>query len=158
MLFRSLEEMEPVYRQMTTLNKAARDVMVQFPVHACTDVTGFSLMGHLLEMVQGSGVRAAVHTSEVDVLAGAAEMARMGVLPEGMYRNRSFAGPSVDPGSVPLHVQDILFDPQTAGGLLIAADPACGEELLAALAACVPSARRIGEVCDSSGEARILLR
>lgn len=82
----------------------------------------------------------------------------MGVLPEGMYRNRSFAGPSVDPGSVPLHVQDILFDPQTAGGLLIAADPACGEELLAALAACVPSARRIGEVCDSSGEARILLR
>ncbi len=154
----TLEEMEPVYRQMTTLNKAARDVMVQFPVHACTDVTGFSLMGHLLEMVQGSGVRAAVHTSEVDVLAGAAEMARMGVLPEGMYRNRSFAGPSVDPGSVPLHVQDILFDPQTAGGLLIAADPACGEELLAALAACVPSARRIGEVCDSSGEARILLR
>ena len=89
----TLEEMEPVYRQMTTLNKAARDVMVQFPVHACTDVTGFSLMGHLLEMVQGSGVRAAVHTSEVDVLAGAAEMARMGVLPEGMYRNRSFAGP-----------------------------------------------------------------
>ena len=154
----SADEMAPVYRLMTTLNKAARDVMVRFPVHACTDVTGFSLMGHLLEMVQGGGVGAAVHTSEVDVLAGAEEMAKMGVLPEGMYRNRSFAGPSVDTGSVPLHIQDILFDPQTSGGLLIAADPACAEELLAALKPCVPSAQRIGEICAGDGNPSILLR
>lgn len=154
----SLEEMAPAYRLMTTLNKAARDVMVQFPVHACTDVTGFSLMGHLLEMAQGSGVQAAVHVSEVDVLAGAEEMAKMGILPEGMYRNRSFAGPYVDTGSVPLHLQDILFDPQTAGGLLIAADPACAEELLSALKPCVPSAQRIGEICAGGGGSRILLR
>lgn len=154
----SPEEMEPVYRLMTTLNKSARDIIVRFPVHACTDVTGFSLMGHLLEMVQGSGVHALVHASEVDVLAGAAEMAKMGVLPEGMYRNRSFAGPWVDPGGVPLHLQDILFDPQTAGGLLIAADPACAEDLLSALKPCVPSARRIGEIYAGGGAARILLR
>ena len=154
----TLEEMEPVYRQMTTLNKAARDVMVQFPVHACTDVTGFSLMGHLLEMVQGSGVRAAVHTSEVDVLAGAAEMARMGVLPEGMYRNRTFAQSSVDMGDTPLYKQDVLFDPQTAGGLLIAVDPGDADALFAELRDCVPSAQRIGEMAEWTGGARILLR
>lgn len=154
----SLEEMEPAYRLMTTLNKAARDVMVRFRVHACTDVTGFSLMGHLLEMVQGSGVGAVVYTENVDMLHGAAEFAMQGILPEGMYRNRNFAGPYVDAGNVPLHVQDVLFDPQTAGGLLMAVDPGDAEDLLAALAECVPSAQRIGEICAESGEKRILLR
>ncbi len=145
-------------RLMTTLNKAARDVMVRYPVHACTDVTGFSLLGHLLEMAQGSGVQAVVHAESVDVIPEAAELARIGILPEGMYRNRTFAAPSVDPGDVPLHIQDVLFDPQTAGGLLIAADPACADELFHALAACVPSAQRIGELRAYPGGARILLR
>ena len=154
----TVEEMEPAYRLMTTLNKAARDVIVRFRVHACTDVTGFSLLGHLLEMAQGSDVGAVIYPENVDFIDGALEFARMGILPEGMYRNRSFAGPSVDAGSVPLHVQDVLFDPQTAGGLLLAADPGDAEELLAALAECVPSAQRIGEVCPAPEGARILLR
>lgn len=150
--------MELAYRLMTTLNKAARDVVVQFRVHACTDVTGFSLMGHLLEMVQGSDVQAVVDVGAVDIIPEAAEFARIGVLPEGMYRNRAFAGPSVDPGETPLHLQDVLFDPQTSGGLLIAADPAGADELLAALKPCVPSAQRIGEIRAHPGGARILLR
>ena len=154
----TVEEMEPAYRLMTTLNKAARDVIVRFRVHACTDVTGFSLLGHLLEMAQGSDVGAVIYPENVDFIDGALEFARMGILPEGMYRNRSFAGPSVDAGSVPLHVQDVLFDPQTAGVLLLAADPGDAEELLAALAECVPSAQRIGEVCPAPEGARILLR
>lgn len=154
----SLAEMEPAYRLMTVLNKAARDVMVRFDVHACTDVTGFSLMGHLLEMMQGSGTGAVVYTRDIDILPGALEFARMGVLPEGMYRNRTFAGPAVDVGSVPLHVQDVLFDPQTAGGLLMAADPACADDLLAALKGRVPSAQRIGEVRETPDGARISLR
>ena len=129
----SPEGMELAYRLMTTLNKSARDVMVNFRVHACTDVTGFSLMGHLLEMAQGSEVQAVVHVGEVDIIPEAAELAKMGVLPEGMYRNRTFAEPSVDVGDTPLHLQDVLFDPQTAGGLLIAVDPADAEELLRAL-------------------------
>ena len=152
------EGMELAYRLMTTLNKDARDVMVQFRVHACTDVTGFSLMGHLLEMVQGSGVQAVVDVEAVDIIPEALEFARIGVLPEGMYRNRTFAEPHVDAGAAPLCLQDVLYDPQTAGGLLIAADPADADELLAALATCVPSAQWIGVLRAYPGGARILLR
>lgn len=154
----SPEGMELAYRLMTTLNKAARDIMTGFRVHACTDVTGFSLMGHLLEMVQGSGVQGVVYVDEVDMIPEAVELAKMGVLPEGMYRNRSFAEPSVDVGDTPLHRQDVLFDPQTAGGLLIAVDPGDAPALLAALTGQVPSAQRIGEIRSYRDGARILLR
>ena len=146
------------YRLMTTLNKSARDVMVKYRVHACTDVTGFSLMGHLLEMTQGSDVQAVVRVSQVDVIPEALELAKMGVLPEGMYRNRQFAEPFVDPGDTPLHQQDALFDPQTAGGLLMAVDPADAEALWAELCTCVPSAQRIGEVQAYAGGRRIFLQ
>ena len=154
----SEEGMALAYRLMTTLNRAARDVLVKYRVHACTDVTGFSLLGHLLEMAQGSGVRAVVHADRVDVIPEALELARLGVLPEGMYRNRSFAAPWVDPGEVPLHRQDVLYDPQTAGGLLIAVDPGDADALFTELRQCVPSAQRIGEIQAYQGGARIFLR
>ena len=154
----SEEGMALAYQLMTTLNRAARDVLVKYRVHACTDVTGFSLLGHLLEMAQGSGVRAVVHADRVDVIPEALELARLGVLPEGMYRNRSFAAPWVDPGEVPLHRQDVLYDPQTAGGLLAAVDPDDAEAVWEELRDCVPSAQRIGEMAEWTGGARILLR
>ena len=154
----SKEGMALAYQMMTTLNKAARDVLVKYRVHACTDVTGFSLLGHLLEMAQGSGLRAVVHADRVDVIPEALELARLGVLPEGMYRNRSFAAPWVDPGEVPLHRQDVLYDPQTAGGLLAAVDPDDAEAAWEELRDCVPSAQRIGEMAEWTGGARILLR
>ena len=143
---------------MTTLNKSARDVMVRYRVHACTDVTGFGLMGHLLEMCQGSGLAARVDTKGIDLIGAAMEFARMGVLPAGLYRNRSFAESSVDAGEVELAVQDLLFDPQTSGGLLMAADPGDAESLLADLRGCVPSAQRVGELTAYRGGARICLR
>ena len=154
----SREGMALAYRLMTTLNKPARDAMVRYQVHACTDVTGFSLLGHLLEMAQGSDIRAELTVSQIDLIPEAVELAKMGVLPEGMYRNRNFAGPYVDIGSTPLHLQDVLFDPQTAGGLLIAVDPSDADALLEDLAACVPSAQQIGEIQPYQSGARILLR
>ena len=154
----SREGMELACRLMTTLNKSARDVMVKYRVHACTDVTGFALMGHLLEMAQGSGMQAVVHVDQVDLIAEAVELAKMGVLPEGMYRNRTFAEPFVDVGDTPLCRQDILFDPQTAGGLLIAVDPGDADALFTELRQCVPSAQRIGEIQAYQGGARIFLR
>ena len=154
----SAESMELAYRLMTTLNKGARDVMVKYNVHACTDVTGFSLLGHLLEMAQGSDTQAVVHVDQVDLIPEALELARTGVLPEGMYRNRTFAEPSVDMGDTPLHKQDVLFDPQTAGGLLIAVDPADAQALLEELKPAVPSAQRIGVMEAYQGGKRIFLR
>lgn len=143
---------------MTTLNRAARDVMVRYRVHACTDVTGFGLLGHLTEMAQGSGVEVHIDTGAIDLIPEALELARMGILPEGMYRNRSFAGSYVDPGSAELALQDMLYDPQTSGGLLIAVDRRDADALGESLMSAVPSAQRIGEVEEYRGGARIFLR
>ena len=152
------ETLERLYTQMATLNKAARDVMVQHRVHACTDITGFGLLGHALELAQGSGVSLALDTAAFAFLPQALDLARMGVLPEGMYRNRSFAQDAVDAGAVELAVQDLLYDPQTSGGLLIAATPTDADALEQALQAAVPEARRIGTVLPYAGGARITLR
>ena len=145
------------YRMMTTLNKAARDVMVKYRVHACTDVTGFGPMGHLLEMAQGSDVELHMQVSGVDFIPESLELARMGVLPAGMYRNRNFAEPWVDVGTVETAVQDLLFDPQTSGGLAIAVDPADADALLAELKTSVPSAQRWATVQPYRGGKRIFL-
>ena len=143
---------------MTTLNKAARDVMVQYRVHACTDVTGFGLLGHSLELAQGGGVELEIDAKAVDFLPEAAELAIMGVLPEGMYRNRAFAQDAVDPGETELWRQDLFYDPQTSGGLLMAVDPEDAEALYRALKPAVPSAQRIGTVREYRGGKRIFLR
>ena len=152
------QAMERAYTLMTTLNKAARDVMVQYRVHACTDVTGFGLLGHGLEMAQGSGVELEIDVGAVDFIPEAAELARMGILPEGMYRNRSFAGDSVAPGTAELWQQDLLYDPQTSGGLLMAVDPEDAEALYEALRPAVPSAQRIGTVREYQSGRRIFLK
>lgn len=138
---------------MTTLNKSARDVIVNYRIHACTDVTGFGLMGHLLEMMQGSDTAAIVETESVDFLEGAPAFARMGLIPEGAYRNRAFAGPFADEGKAPLDRVDLLYDPQTAGGLLVAVDRQDAAALMQALKGCVPSAQCIGVVTEKGGKA-----
>ena len=143
---------------MMTLNKAARDAMVKYRVHACTDVTGFGMLGHLSEMATGSDVEITLHVDEVDLISEAYEFAQMGLLPAGMYRNRSFAEKYVDAGQTELAKQDMLYDPQTSGGLLIAVDPADADALFAELKDSVPSAQRIGIVSEYHGGARILLR
>ena len=143
---------------MMTLNKAARDAMVKYRVHACTDVTGFGMLGHLSEMATGSDVEITLHVDEVDLISEAYEFAQMGLLPAGMYRNRSFAERYVDAGQTELAKQDMLYDPQTSGGLLIAVDPADADALFAELKDSVPSAQRIGTVSEYHGGARILLR
>ena len=145
-------------RLMTTLNKSARDAMVRYRVHACTDVTGFGLLGHSFEMAQGSDVELELNVDAIDLIPEALEFANMGLLPAGMYRNRSFAEPGVDTGMIELCKQDLLYDPQTAGGLLMAVDPADAEALYRELQGCVPSAQRIGTVREYRGGKRIFLR
>ena len=151
------ETVDFMNRMMTTLNRAARDIMVRHSVHACTVVTGFGLMGHGFEMAQGSDVELHIEVGGIDLIPEALEFARMGVLPAGMYRNRSFAEPSVDVGGTERAVQDLLFDPQTSGGLLMAVAAEDADALLAELRGAVPSAQRIGAVAEYRGGKRIFL-
>ena len=153
----SKESEKLAYSIMTTLNKSARDVMIKYKIHACTDVTGFSFMGHLLEMVQGSEVNAEIHTADIDLIEEAKSLAKMGVLPEGLYRNRSYAEGYVDEGNTELYIQDMLFDPQTAGGLLIAVDEADADRFYEELKTAVPSAQRIGVITSKTDGKRIKL-
>ncbi len=154
----SRKGLELAVKLMTTLNKAARDVMVKYRTHACTDVTGFSLMGHGLEMAQGSNTELHIEVNGIDLIQEAVEFAKTGILPEGMYRNRNFAESYVDSGETPLALQDVMYDPQTAGGLLIAVDPEDADRMFEELKNTVPSAQRIGTVEEYRGGKRIFLR
>ncbi len=144
----SSEDVACAERSMATLNRYARDVMVRHDVHAATDVTGFGLLGHALEMAQGADVAIELRADAPAFMPHAVGFARLGVLPAGMYRNRHFAESEVDVGNVPREVQDVLFCPETSGGLLISVDSSDADALLSDLAADgrVPSARLIGRV------------
>ena len=146
------------HKLMTTLNKSARDAMVKYNVHACTDVTGFGLLGHAFEMAQGSDVAITLDVDAIDLIPEALELARLGILPAGMYRNRRFAEAGVEEGSTELAKQDLLYDPQTAGGLLMAVAPEDADALFEEMKSAVPSAQRIGTVAEYTGGKRILLR
>ena len=156
MLSKSGQEL--INRLMTTLNKAARDAMVKYNVHACTDVTGFGLIGHTYEMASGSDTEIILDVDSIDLIPEALELARMGMLPAGMYRNRNFAQAHVDAGDTELAKQDMLYDPQTAGGLHIAVAPEDADALFNELKNTVPSAQRIGTVSEYKGDKRISLR
>ena len=141
--------MDRIYAQMATLNKAARDIMVEYPVHSCTDVTGFALMGHSFEMAQGSNCTIHIQVDKVPYHAEALELASMGLIPAGAYRNRAYAEASVAVrGSISLAMQDILYDPQTSGGLLFAIPEEDADACLAQLKQTIPNAAVIGYVTE----------
>ena len=105
---------------MAELNKNASEVMKSYPVTACTDITGFGLLGHLAEMVLGTDICVTIESQSVPVLPEALEFAAMGFVPAGAHRNRSFRQEMVKlaPDISPI-MRDVLFDPQTSGGLLL---------------------------------------
>lgn len=144
---------------MMTLNKYARDIMVKYRVHACTDVTGFGMMGHLLEMAQGSEAEVHLDLSGITFIPQALELARLGVLPAGVYRNRHFAESWVEPGETELAVQDLLYDPQTSGGLMMAVHPEDAPALLEELRQDnrVPAPQLVGRVVPYQGRQANLL-
>ena len=145
--------MARVYRQMATLNRDACRAMQKYRVHGCTDVTGFGLMGHATEMAQGSGCTLHIGVGRVPFHREALEFADMGLVPAGAYRNRDFAERSASVrGEVSRAMQDILYDPQTSGGLLIAVDEGDAE----ALCAEVPGAAVIGHVTEREASALVL--
>ena len=149
--------MDRIYRQMATLNKTARDIMVRYDVHSCTDVTGFALMGHGFEMAQGSDCTIHIQVRNVPYHREALELASMGLVPAGAYRNRQYAQAGVAVrGNISLAMEDILYDPQTSGGLLFAIAGEEAEECLAQLKQTIPDAAIIGYVTEKE-DAYIIL-
>ena len=123
------------YRAMTdlmaALNRDAARAAVPLRPSACTDVTGFGLIGHAREMAEGAGCTIELWPGRVPIVPQALELARDGIIPAGAYRNLEFAGPEVETaGTFPRAVLDCLYDPQTSGGLLLAIAEERGAELL----------------------------
>ncbi len=139
---------EAAAKSMTTLNKEASRLMVEFGAHACTDVTGFSLMGHLAEMAASSGVDVEVVWDDIPLLPGVLECAAAGVLPGAIERNKESCSHRVVPdASLPGETLDICYDAQTSGGLLIAIEQAKAKSFLQALKnAGVTNATVVGRV------------
>jgi selenide,water dikinase len=136
---------------MTTLNKRAVEVITrgEFRVNAMTDVTGFGLIGHARELVLASDVSIRISAAKVPLLEGALECVRAGYIPAGLKNNREFAECLLEyDDGVPADVRALLFDPQTAGGLLIST-PA-GELLTRALGEAGVAAVQIGEVLPNA--------
>jgi selenide,water dikinase len=122
--------------------------MQEVGAHACTDITGFGFLGHACQLAQSSQVGIKVNSGSVPILTEAREFAKKGLCPGGLGRNREFYGKMVEfSNQVPDYIQDILFDPQTSGGLLISLAPETAELLVKKLhKAGVQDAAIIGEV------------
>lgn len=148
---------EQAVEQMSTLNKVAAEIARDFEVHACTDVTGFGLIGHTLELAQGSGLTANIIFGDVPILPDVYALAQMGILPQGMYRNREFAElRTAVEGDVDTAMQDILYDPQTSGGLLMAVSSRDAHNLQKRLSDSIPCASIIGYVTEFSSHAVVI--
>ena len=116
---------------MATLNRKAAELMQESGVNACTDVTGFGLLGHAAEMIEGTGVGMVIHANAVPVFPEAIKLAGMGMIPGGLHRNREFRENMVAiDEKVPDLLADVLFDPQTSGGLLISVPEEKAADLL----------------------------
>ena len=145
---------------MTMLNRRAAEIVAQFgsAIHGMTDVTGFGLMGHAREVALASRVRLMIRAEAVRVLDGAMECIARGCIPAGLRANREFAECVVEdaPGAaIADDVRTLMYDPQTAGGLLISTEDAVADRLVAELRGAGYPATEIGRVVD--GEPRIVL-
>lgn len=144
------ETIRKTTEMMMELNKKPAEIMNLFPVHACTDITGFGLLGHLAEMLDSQANSFHIWSKSVPYIREAFEYASMGLIPRGTYKNKSFREKQVE-FSLPVDsiFQDILFDPQTSGGLLISIQNDCAEKLVKKLQDNgIKDAAIIGEVID----------
>ncbi len=133
-------------RWMTQLNSTAAALMLECSSHACTDVTGFGLIGHSIEMAKGAGVTIRFHHSAVPVISGVNALIRDGLVPAGCYRNRDYYTRYLNSSNISADDLLPLFDPQTSGGLLISLPPGSAKKFLQRAGEVECFARQIGEV------------
>jgi len=143
---------------MATLNRRAAEVLAGFPVAACTDVTGFGLAGHAAEMAQGDACGLSLRYPDLPLLPGVLDYAAMGLVPEGTYRNKAGRQKFLrNAGELPALALDLLFDPQTSGGLLAALPLGAAREALAALREAGVEAWLVGTSGGPAGQVEVLL-
>jgi selenide, water dikinase len=154
------EQLDAMTASMIQLNKYAAEVAVKYQVNAMTDVTGYGLVGHLLEMLDSSGMDATIFTEKLPLLPGAMEWANKKVIPGGLVTNLKYYKPRLDLGpGVSESMEYLTVDPQTSGGLLISTPAASAERLLQELHANgVDQARIIGQITQASDKPRITLQ
>ena len=116
---------------MASLNKKGKQAVEKYDVSACTDITGFGLLGHCVEMASASDVTFELNVRDIAYMEDAIDYAKMGLIPAGAYKNRGYSIGKVETGSVEEHYIDLLYDPQTSGGLLISVSPDNLKEMLA---------------------------
>jgi selenide,water dikinase len=120
----SEKEMKEALKSMTALNKIAAELMIEMGAHACTDITGFGLIGHASHLIQEGETGIEFDFSAITFFTGVMELSQKKVYPGGLGRNRDFCAPNVEfKGRIPEYKRNLLFDPQTSGGLLIALPP-----------------------------------
>jgi selenide,water dikinase len=136
-------------QSMTTLNKYAAEVCEKYRVNACTDVTGFSFLGHLHEMLDGR-LSCEIYADRVPYIAEARDYADEFLLTAAGQRNRNFVSPYVSFENIDFAMEEILFDPQTSGGLLIAVEKDDADALLSELKAIGLPAEIVGAVIDKT--------
>jgi selenide, water dikinase len=155
----SAQAIAKVVESMTTLNQKASDIMQATGVNACTDITGFGLLGHVAEMIEGTDVGMVIYANSVPIFPEAKEMAAAGIVPGGLSRNRDYRKSIVKTeNGVDAITMEILFDPQTSGGLLISVPPGRAAILLERLRNTgLPGASMIGEVTAET-KGRIIVK
>lgn len=152
------EDVEAAIASMRELNRTSCEIMLKYPAHGVTDVTGFGLLGHTREMAHGSGVTIEIDHSQVEFLPGALEYAAQGAIPAGLKNNREFVSCSVRyEAEIPAEVDSLLYDPQTSGGLLISVTPEKAEEMVEELQGAGWPARVIGRVVER-GETSVVVK
>ena len=137
---------------MASLNKKGKQVVEKYDVSACTDITGFGLLGHCVEMAHASEVTFEISVKDIAYFADAIDYAKMGLVPAGAYKNRGYSIGKVEAGAVEEHYLDLLYDPQTSGGLLISVSPDYLREMLVdfAKAGMDTAVSVIGKVAEKS--------
>ena len=143
----SAMEHKAMVDSMSTLNKLSAKIARTFPINACTDITGFGILGHCLEVAVGSQCTITLDSGALPLLPGTLDYAKMGIIPAATYQNRASVEDLVNlKPTLPLELSDILFDPQTSGGLLFSLPEKEGQQLLRELNASIPVAKIIGHV------------
>lgn len=145
-----------IIKYMSLLNKYAKDIAVKYPINSCTDITGFGLAGHLLEMAEGSNKTIKLHFDEIPIIDGTIEMFNLGLIPEGSYQNKSFIGDKIRVLNDNKNA-DIIFDPQTSGGLLFSLPENFANELVTELNKNNIESAIIGEVEKFNDKSLILV-